>query len=184
MEAFLICAAVIAVNEIGDKTQLLAIVLAVRYRRPWPILLAIGVATLLNHTAAGYVGLWLRHALRPDVLRAVLGVSFLLAAAWALKPDRPDGASKTMGVSGVFAATLVSFFIAEIGDKTQLATVMLAAKYPSLVAVIAGTTTGMLLADAPAVFLGHFASERIPLRAARIAAAAVFAVLGAATLIG
>jgi putative Ca2+/H+ antiporter (TMEM165/GDT1 family) len=184
MEAFLICAAVVAVNEIGDKTQLLAIVLAVRFRRPWPILLAILAATLVNHTAAGFVGLWLRQALRPDLLRAVLGASFLLAAAWALKPDRLDESSRTLGGSGVFAVTLVSFFIAEIGDKTQVATAMLAARYPSLLAVVAGTTTGMLLADVPAVFLGHLASERIPLRAVRIVAALVFAALGVATLLG
>ncbi len=183
MEAFLISAATVAVNEIGDKTQLLAIALAARFRKPWPILLAILTATLANHTLAAYIGIWLQHELPHDLLRIVLGVSFLLAAAWALKPDRPAGA-KTLGGSGVFAVTLVSFFIAEIGDKTQVATVMLAAKYPSLLAVVAGTTTGMVLADAPAVLFGHFASERIPLRAIRIVAALVFAALGLATLVG
>jgi Ca2+/H+ antiporter, TMEM165/GDT1 family len=183
MEAFLISAAAIAVNEIGDKTQLLAIVLAARFKRPWPILLGILAATLVNHTAAGLVGAWLRHALGADLLRWCLGVSFLLAAAWALKPDTVRDEPKPVGHYGVFVITLVSFFIAEIGDKTQLATVMLAAKYPSLIAVVAGTTVGMLLADAPAVFLGHVVSERFPFRAVRIVSAIVFAALGLATLI-
>ena len=183
MEAFLVSAGAVAVNEIGDKTQLLAVALAARFRKPWPILLAIVTATWVNHTLAAYVGIWLQRVLPHDLLRTALGMSFLLAAAWALKPDRPGGA-KEIGSSSVFAVTLVSFFIAEIGDKTQLATVMLAAKYPSLLAVVAGTTTGMVLADAPAVLFGHFASERIPLRAVRIVAALVFAALGVATLTG
>jgi putative Ca2+/H+ antiporter (TMEM165/GDT1 family) len=182
MEAFLISAGAVAVSEIGDKTQLLAIALAARFRQPWPILLAILTATLLNHALAAYIGIWLQRELPHDLLRVALGVSFLLAAAWALKPDRPD-AVRTIGRSGVFAVTLVSFFIAEIGDKTQLATVMLAAKYPSLVAVVAGTTTGMLLADAPAVLFGHFVSGRIPMGTIRIAAALVFAALGVVTLL-
>jgi putative Ca2+/H+ antiporter (TMEM165/GDT1 family) len=142
------------------------------------------VATLVNHTVAGYVGVWLRQALRPDLLRVSLGVSFLLAALWALKPDSLEQGPKTIGHARVFAVTLVSFFIAEIGDKTQVATVMLAARFPSLLAVVAGTTTGMLVANAPAVLLGHVASDRIPFKAVRIAAAAVFAALGVITLIG
>ncbi|HEX4583824.1 MAG TPA: TMEM165/GDT1 family protein [Burkholderiaceae bacterium] len=184
MQVFLISAVAIAINEVGDKTQLLAIVLAARFKRPWAILTAIGVATLVNHAVAGTVGVLLRHMLRPDLLRVCLGISFLVAAAWALKPDRLDQAPKAIGNARAFAVTLVSFFIAEIGDKTQLATVMLAARYPSLLAVVAGTTTGMLLANVPAVFLGHVASDRIPFKAVRIVAAVVFAALGAVTLIG
>jgi putative Ca2+/H+ antiporter (TMEM165/GDT1 family) len=163
---------------------LLAIALAARFKRPWTILVAILVATLVNHTVAGYVGVWLRQALRPDLLRGCLGVSFLLAALWAVKPDSLEQDPKTIGHARVFAVTLVSFFIAEIGDKTQLATVMLAARYPSLLAVVAGTTAGMLVANAPAVFLGHVASDRIPFKAVRIVAAAVFAALGVITLLG
>ena len=183
MEAFLISAAAIAVGEIGDKTQLLAIVLAARFRRPWPILLGILVATLANHTIAGLVGAWVRQMLGPQALRWALGISFLLAAAWALKPDTVEDDPKPVGHYGVFAIALVSFFLAEIGDKTQLATVMLAAKYPSLVSVVAGTTAGMLLADAPAVFLGHAASERVSFKAVRIVSAVVFAALGLTTLL-
>jgi len=164
---------------------LLAIVLAARFQRPWTIVSAIGLATLANHTVAAYVGVLLRQALRPDLLKISLGLSFLLAALWALKPDSLDeGGPKTTGHTRAFAVTLVSFFIAEIGDKTQVATVMLAAKYPSLLAVVAGTTTGMLLANVPAVFLGHVASDRIPFKAVRIVSAAVFAALGVATLAG
>jgi len=182
MQAFLISALAIAINEIGDKTQLLAIMLAARFKRPWPILLGILAATLVNHTVAGFVGVWLRQILGADLLRWFLGISFLLAAAWALKPDTVQLDQKPIGHYGVFVVTLTSFFIAEIGDKTQVATMMLAAKYPSLVAVVAGTTAGMLLADAPAVFLGHIASERIPFKAVRIVSAIVFAALGVATL--
>jgi len=164
---------------------LLAIVLAARFQRPWTIVSAIGLATLANHTVAAYVGVLLRQALRPDLLKISLGLSFLLAALWALKPDSLDeGGPKTTGQARAFTVTLVSFFIAEIGDKTQVATVMLAAKYPSLLAVVAGTTTGMLLANVPAVFLGHVASDRIPFKAVRIVSAAVFAALGVATLAG
>jgi putative Ca2+/H+ antiporter (TMEM165/GDT1 family) len=159
-------------------------VLAARLKRPWPIVLGILAATLVNHTLAGLLGAWLRRTLGPDALRWVLGLSFLLAALWALKPDTARDAPAPIGHAGVFVITLVSFFVAEIGDKTQLATMMLAAKYPSLPAVVAGTTVGMLLADAPVVFLGHFASERIPFKAIRIAAAGVFAALGVATLAG
>jgi putative Ca2+/H+ antiporter (TMEM165/GDT1 family) len=182
MQAFLISAAAIAIAEIGDKTQLLAIVLAARYKRPWPIVLGIAAATLVNHTVAGFIGVLLRQALGPGLLRWCLGISFLLAAAWALKPDRIEDNPKPIGQYGVFVITLVSFFVAEMGDKTQLATVMLAAKYSSLTAVVAGTTAGMLAADVPAVFLGHLASERIPLKVVRIVSAIVFAALGLATL--
>jgi putative Ca2+/H+ antiporter (TMEM165/GDT1 family) len=183
MQAFLISAAAIAISEIGDKTQLLAIVLAARFKRPWPIVLGILAATLVNHIVAAFVGVWVRHTLGPQLLRWCLGASFLLAAAWALKPDTLKDEPRKIGHYGVFVITLISFFIAEIGDKTQLATVILAAKYPSLIAVVAGTTAGMLLADAPAVFLGHMASERIPFKAVRIVSAIVFVALGLATLL-
>ena len=182
MQAFLVSLGAIFVSEIGDKTQLLAIVLAARFKRPWPVVLGILVATLANHTIAGFIGAWLRLSLGPGVLRACLGASFLLAAAWVLKPDKADDGPAPVGHFGVFAVTVASFFIAEMGDKTQLATVMLAARYPSLAAVVTGTTVGMLLADAPAVFLGHVASAKFPFKAVRILAALVFASLGLATL--
>jgi Ca2+/H+ antiporter, TMEM165/GDT1 family len=182
IEAFLVSLGAIAVSEIGDKTQLLAIVLSARFRRPWPIVLGIAVATLANHLIAGAVGAWLRLHLGAGLLRWCLGVSFLLAAAWVLKPDEADHDPKPVGHYGVFGITVASFFLAEMGDKTQLATVMLAAKYPSLAAVVAGTTAGMLLADVPAVFLGHVAADRIPFKAVRIVAALAFAALGVATV--
>jgi Ca2+/H+ antiporter, TMEM165/GDT1 family len=184
MEAFLVSTAVVAIGEIGDKTQLLALLLAARFKRPIPIVLGILLATLANHSLAGLVGEWVRHAVSPDYLRWGLGISFFAVALWALKPDTMDEELKPMGRYGVFMMTLTTFFIAEIGDKTQLATVMLAAKFPSLVAVVAGTTLGMLIADVPAVFLGQMASHRIPFRAVRIVAALLFAVLGVATLLG
>ena len=187
MQAFLVSMGAILVSEIGDKTQLLAIVLAARFKRPWPIVAGILVATLMNHTLAGVVGAWLRLQLGPEVLRWCLGASFVLAAGWMLKPDRADRDGedpKPIGHYGVFTITAMSFFLAEMGDKTQLATVMLAAKYPSLAAVVAGTTAGMLLADVPAVFLGHVASDRIPFKAVRIVSALVFGVLGLTTLLG
>ena len=183
MEALLVSMGAILVSEIGDKTQLLAIVLAARFKRPWPIVAGILVATLMNHTLAGVVGAWLRVHLGPEVLRWCLGVSFLLAAAWVLKPDRIDNDPRPVGHYGVFTITAMSFFLAEMGDKTQLATVMLAAKYPSLAAVVAGTTAGMLLADVPAVFLGHVASGRIPFKAVRVVSALVFVALGLTTLL-
>jgi Ca2+/H+ antiporter, TMEM165/GDT1 family len=183
LQAFLVSAGAIVVSEIGDKTQLLAMMLAARFRRPWPIVLGIACATLANHVLAGLVGAWLRSELGPDVLRWVLGVSFLLAAGWALKPDQADDEPQAVGHAGVFVIAAVSFFLAEMGDKTQLATAMLAARYPSLAAVVAGTTVGMLVADVPVVFLGHKVADRIPFRAVRIAAALAFAALGLATLL-
>jgi putative Ca2+/H+ antiporter (TMEM165/GDT1 family) len=184
METFLVSTTVVAIGEIGDKTQLLALMLAARFKRPIPIVLGILVATLANHTLAGLVGEWVRHAVNPDYLRWGLGASFLAVALWALKPDTVDEELAPVGRYGVFLITLTTFFIAEIGDKTQLATVMLAAKYPSLVSVVAGTTFGMLIADVPAVFLGQMASAKIPFKAVRIAAALMFAALGIVTLLG
>ena len=184
MQAFLVSTAVVAIGEIGDKTQLLALLLAARFGRPVPIIAGILAATLLNHALAGLLGGWIRSAVDPAVLRWVLGVSFLAIAAWALVPDRleKEKDSARLGKYGVFAVTFAAFFFAEIGDKTQLATVALAARFDNLVAVVAGTTAGMLIADVPAVLLGEKAAARLPLKAIRYVAAAAFAVLGVAVL--
>jgi putative Ca2+/H+ antiporter (TMEM165/GDT1 family) len=181
MDALLVSTLTVALAEIGDKTQLLALVLAARFRRPWPIVAGILAATLLNHAASAWVGAWLAGVLSPQVLRWGVVVSFLAVAAWALVPDKLDeqeAASRT-SVHGVFVATLVAFFLVEIGDKTQVATVVLAARYHPLWQVVAGTTVGMLLANVPVVLLGARFAHRLPLRAARWAAALLFAVLGA-----
>lgn len=175
---------VVAIGEIGDKTQLLALLLAARFRRPMPIVLGILCATLLNHSLAGLLGNWIRTEFSPDVLRWGLGVSFLAIALWALKPDTLEAHAGNTGKFGVFAVTFVAFFLAEIGDKTQIATVVLAARFDSLAAVVAGTTAGMLLADVPAVLFADRASGRIPFKAIRYVAAALFAAMGAAALAG
>ena len=176
---------VVALAEMGDKTQLLAFLLAARFRRPWPIIAGILVATLANHSLAGALGTWITTVLSPAVLRWVLGVSFLAMAAWTLLPDDLDAAHSSGGQRlGVFGATLVTFFLAEMGDKTQLATVALAAHYALPATVILGTTLGMLIADVPAVFVGDRLADRLPLRWLRGIAAAVFALLGLATLLG
>ena len=178
MEAFFVSLVVVALGEIGDKTQLLALVLAARYRKPLPIVLGILVATLFNHTLAGAVGAWARHTVPPEYLRWLLAASFLGVALWALKPDKIQAEPIATGRAGIFVITIVSFFIAEIGDKTQIATMVLAAKFDNLIAVVAGTTAGMLLADIPAVLLGNAAATRIPFRLVRYVAAGLFAVLG------
>jgi putative Ca2+/H+ antiporter (TMEM165/GDT1 family) len=178
MEALLVSVTTIAVAEMGDRTQLLSLILAARYGRPWPILAGILLATIANHAAAGFIGVWFGRFLQPHVLDLVVGASLIVMALWTLKPDKLDEEVKTLNSSGVFLATLVAFFIAEIGDKTQIATVALAAAYTNLVAVVAGTTCGMLLANAPVVFLGKAFAHRLPLRAIRFGAAALFAVLG------
>jgi putative Ca2+/H+ antiporter (TMEM165/GDT1 family) len=178
MEALLLSTTVVAVGEIGDKTQLLALMLACRYRRPWTIVAGILVATLANHALAGYVGHALRDLVPPDMLRWLLGASFLAMAVWALKPDALDEAGPKLGYAGVFVVTLVAFFLAEMGDKTQIATVMLAAQFPALWAVVAGTTIGMLAANVPIAFAGRALSARVPFKAIRFAAAALFAAMG------
>ena len=183
-EAFGISALVVAVGEIGDKTQLLALLLAARLRRPLPILAGILVATLLNHALAGVVGEWIRTHLSPEVLRWAVGLSFLAIATWALVPDTLDDAPSTVSGHGAFWITLTAFFLAEIGDKTQLATVALAANYAPLWAVIAGTTAGMMIADAPAVLFARALGRRIPFGLIRRIAAGLFALLGIATLLG
>jgi putative Ca2+/H+ antiporter (TMEM165/GDT1 family) len=180
MEAFLVSTLVVAVGEIGDKTQLLALLLASRLRAPVAILLGILCATLANHLLAGLAGVGLSRWLVPVLLRWLVGVSFLALAAWALVPDKPDRdeAPRARGRLGAFGVTLVCFFLAEIGDKTQLATVALAAEFERLTAVVGGTTLGMMLADVPAVLVGNFAADRIPFKLVRLVAAALFAILG------
>lgn len=184
MEAFLVSTGIVALAEMGDKTQLLALVLALRFRQPWPIVWGILVATLLNHALAGALGAWVTTLLGPDVLRWVLGVSFIAMAAWMLVPDKlDDGDTATTTRFGVFGTTLVAFFLAEMGDKTQIATVMLAAQYNAFYAVVAGTTLGMMLANAPVVWLGERMTRKIPIKAIHIASAVVFAVLGVLALV-
>ena len=185
MEAFLVSTGVVALAEIGDKTQLLALVLAARFRKPVPIVLGILVATLLNHFLAGAVGAWLADQLGPTVLRWILGLSFIAMAAWTLVPDRYDSdEAAAAGRYGVFLTTLTAFFLVEMGDKTQIATVALAARYDSLLAVVSGTTLGMLLANVPAVLLGEVAAKKLPMGLVRGVAAAIFLVLGLSVLAG
>jgi putative Ca2+/H+ antiporter (TMEM165/GDT1 family) len=178
MEAFLVSITTIAVAEIGDRTQLLSLVLAARYRRPWPIIAGILCATLANHALAGVVGVWFGSLLQPRTLEVVVGVSMIVMAIWTLKPDQLDENTGATGAMGAFLATLTSFFIAEMGDKTQIATLALAAAYPSLLAVVAGTTAGMMLANVPVVFLGKAFASRLPLKAIHYGAALLFIVLG------
>jgi putative Ca2+/H+ antiporter (TMEM165/GDT1 family) len=184
MEAFLVSMGVVALGEIGDKTQLLALVLAARFRKPLPIVAGILVATLANHALAGFLGNLLRSFVPAEVLRWLVALSFFAVAVWALRPDKLDDEEPPPATRwGVFGVTVVAFFLAEMGDKTQVATVVLAAKFPSLVAVVLGTTLGMLLANVPVVLLGKAASARIPFKAVRIAAALLFAALGVYALV-
>jgi putative Ca2+/H+ antiporter (TMEM165/GDT1 family) len=184
LEAFLVSTAVVALGELGDKTQLLALVLASRYPRPWPIVAGIFVATLFNHAFAGSVGAIVRNAVPEHILKWLLAISFFAVAAWALKPDKLDEEETPPATRwGVFGVTTVAFFLAEMGDKTQIATVMLAAQFQSLTAVVIGTTLGMMIVNVPTVFLGRAASARIPFRAVRMAAAALFAALGVWVLV-
>ena len=176
LAAALVSTGTVALAEIGDKTQLLALLLAARFRRPWPIIAGILVATLLNHAWAAWVGALAADWRRPEVLRWVVAASFLAVAVWTLKPDSLDDQPGLPG-RGAFIATTIAFFVAEIGDKTQVATVLLAARYEPLWEVIAGTTVGMLLANVPVVLLGSRFADRLPLKAARYVAATVFAVL-------
>ena len=184
MEALLVSTGVVAIGEIGDKTQLLSLVLAARFRRPWPIVAGILVATLANHALAGWLGNWVRGVVPADLLRWLLAASFFAVALWALKPDTlDDERAPEAGRWGVFGVTVVAFFLAEMGDKTQVATVMLAAKFDELAAVVVGTTLGMLIANVPVVFAGKLAADRIPFKAIRIVAAAIFAAIGAWVLV-
>ena len=183
MEAFLVSTGVVALGEMGDKTQLLAMLLAAKFRRPVPIILGIFVATLANHAAAGLAGSWIASALGPDVLRWLIGLSFMGMAAWIMVPDKwdDDDGGKAQRFS-IFGTTVIAFFLAEMGDKTQIATVALAARYDNLQAVIAGTTLGMMLANVPAVFLGDKVARIVPMKLVHGVAAAIFAVLGVLTL--
>ena len=185
MEPLLISTGVVALAEIGDKTQLLAFILAARFKKPLPIILGILVATLVNHGLAGALGAWITVSVDADILRWVLGVSFIAMAVWTLIPDKIEEEETAVALKlGVFGATLVTFFLAEMGDKTQIATVALAAHYSAPLMVVAGTTLGMLIADVPAVFLGDKLSGRIPMTLVHRIAAAIFAGLGIATLLG
>ena len=177
LDSLLVPTAIVALAEIGDKTQLLALILAARFRKPWPIVLGILTATLVNHALAGVVGAWVTTQLGPDVLRWVLGVSFIAMAVWMLVPDKLDGDIEQSPRAGVFVTTVVAFFLAEMGDKTQIATVMLAAQYPELWLVIIGTTLGMLIANVPVVLAGNFAAEKLPLTLIRRLAASAFFIL-------
>ncbi len=184
MEAFLISTGVVALAEIGDKTQLLAFLLAAKFRKPLPIVLGILVATLANHAFAGALGAWLTSLLAPETLRWILGLSFIAMAVWILVPDKFDEGDAKLARFGVFGTTLVAFFLAEMGDKTQIATVALAAQYQAFFYVVAGTTLGMMIANVPAVLLGDRIARRMPVRLVHGIAAAIFAILGIATLLG
>lgn len=184
MDAFLVSTAIVVLAEIGDKTQLLAFILAARFRRPWPIVLGILVATLANHAFAAAVGTWLTTLMGPHTLRWVLGLSFLAMAVWTLIPDKLDEEDARLPRFGVFGTTLIAFFLAEMGDKTQVATVALAAQYQAMLAVVIGTTLGMMIANVPAVLLGDRIAQRMPVKLVHGIAAAIFLGLGIATLAG
>lgn len=185
MEAFLVSTGIVALAEMGDKTQLLSLVLAARFRKPWPIVLGIFVATVVNHALAGAVGSWVTTALGPDVLRWVLGGSFIAMAIWMLIPDKIDeDEGDSAPRLGVFATTVVAFFLAEMGDKTQVATVMLAARFQAWASVVAGTTLGMMIANAPVVWFGDRITRKVPIRAVHAVGALVFLVLGVLALLG
>ena len=184
LEAFLVSTGVVALAEIGDKTQLLAFILAARFRKPAPIIAAILAATLANHALAGAVGAWITSLLGPQTLRIVLGLSFIAMALWTLIPDRLDEGAAKLPHAGVFVTTLVAFFLAEMGDKTQIATVALAARYHSFAPVVAGTTLGMMIVNVPAVLIGGRLAHRLPIRLVHAIAAAIFAVLGVVALAG
>ncbi|MFN0298934.1 MAG: TMEM165/GDT1 family protein [Burkholderiales bacterium] len=183
MNAFLVSTGVVALAEIGDKTQLLALLLAARFKKPVPIILGILVATLANHALAGAVGAWLAQAIGAAAMRWILGVSFIAMAVWIMIPDRIDGAEPVAPRFGVFVTTLVAFFLVEMGDKTQIATVALAARYDALIAVVAGTTLGMMIANVPAVLLGEIAATKLPQRLVHGIAAVLFAAMGLIVLL-
>ena len=183
MEAFFVSTGVVAIAEIGDKTQLLALILAARFRAPLPIILGILIATVANHGLAAWAGIFVADLMGPEILRIALGISFLAMAAWVLVPDKvDDDETAAPGRLGPFLATLIAFFLVEIGDKTQIATIALSARFDALVTVTMGTTLGMMLANVPAVLIGKAAATKIPMRAAHAVAAVIFAVMGVMAL--
>ena len=184
VEAFLTSTIIVALAEVGDKTQLLSLLLAARYRKPLPIVAGILVATLANHFLAGALGAWIRTVMPPDIMRWMVGGSLLAIALWTLKPDKLDGEVKESTRGGLFMLTSVVFFLAEMGDKTQIATIVMAAKYEPLYAVVVGSTLGMMIANVPVVYLANMAADRIPFRAVRAVTALLFAGLGVAALAG
>jgi putative Ca2+/H+ antiporter (TMEM165/GDT1 family) len=184
LEAFLISTGIVGLAEIGDKTQLLAFILAAKFRKPLPIILGILVATLANHAFASALGSWITSLIDPHTLRWVLGISFIGMAIWTMIPDKFEEDDAKLARFGVFGTTLIAFFLAEMGDKTQVATVALAAQYDTFFAVVAGTTLGMMIANVPAVLLGDRIAHRMPVRLVHSIAAFIFAVLGIATLMG
>jgi putative Ca2+/H+ antiporter (TMEM165/GDT1 family) len=183
LEAFLVSAGVVALAEIGDKTQLLALLLTARFRAPWPIVLGIFVATVANHSFASAVGVWLMSLVGPHTMRWILGLSFIAMALWTLIPDQAPDEMAATSRNGVFLTTVIAFFLVEMGDKTQIATVALAAQFHDLLLVVLGTTIGMLLANVPVVFAGEALLRRVPLKVVRIVAALSFAALGGYVLI-
>ncbi len=185
MEALFVSTGVVALAEVGDKTQLLAFILAARFKKPLPIIAGILCATIVNHGLAGALGAWITAAVSPELLRWILGASFIGMAIWTLIPDKIEEEETQVAKRfGVFGATLVTFFLAEMGDKTQIATVALAAHYASPIWVVVGTTLGMLMADVPAVFVGDKLADKIPMKLVHTIAAAIFAALGVMTLLG
>lgn len=184
LEAFLVSTGIVALAEIGDKTQLLAFVLAGRFRKPAPIVIGILVATVANHALAGALGSWITLLMGPQTLRWVLGISFIGMAIWTLIPDTFDEKDARLTRIGVFGTTLVAFFLAEMGDKTQVATVALAARFDAFFLVVTGTTLGMMIANVPAVLLGSRIANGMPVRLVHSIAAGIFAILGLATLLG
>jgi putative Ca2+/H+ antiporter (TMEM165/GDT1 family) len=185
MESLLVSTGVVALAEIGDKTQLLAFILAARFKKPVPIILGILAATVINHGLAGALGAWITSAIRPEVLRWLLGASFIGMAVWTMIPDKIEEEETQVAQRfGIFGATFITFFLAEMGDKTQIATVAMAAHYSTPMMVVIGTTLGMLIADVPAVFAGDKLADKIPMKLVHSIAALVFATLGIATLLG
>ena len=185
MEALFISTGVVALAEIGDKTQLLAFILAARFKKPLPIIAGILAATIINHGLAGALGAWISASVSPTVLRWALGLSFIGMAIWTLIPDKIEEEETQIAKKwGVFGATFITFFLAEMGDKTQIATIAMAVHYAAPVMVVIGTTLGMLIADVPAVFAGEKLAGKIPMKLVHGIAAAIFALLGVATLLG
>ena len=183
MQSFLVSTGLVALAEMGDKTQLLSFMLAARYRRPWPIVAGILLATLANHALAGALGDWLPQIASRAVLRWIVAASFFAMAAWMMVPDRPSAEARALPGAGVFATTVIAFFLAEMGDKTQVATVLLAARYATFAPVVAGTTLGMMIANVPAVLIGERLATRVPMRLLQRTAAAICAALGVLALV-